>query len=66
MGDPRGDSGRRARGDRPEARQDAGRDDTRARPLTSAMAGRSAYTCPMHPQVEEPGPGPCALCGMAL
>ncbi|TMB09224.1 MAG: copper-translocating P-type ATPase [Deltaproteobacteria bacterium] len=30
------------------------------------MAGRSAYTCPMHPQVEEPGPGACGLCGMAL
>ncbi|MBI1234375.1 MULTISPECIES: heavy metal translocating P-type ATPase [Hyphobacterium] len=24
------------------------------------------YTCPMHPEVRNPGPGPCPLCGMAL
>ncbi len=24
------------------------------------------YTCPMHPQVEQQGPGSCPLCGMAL
>jgi Cu+-exporting ATPase len=24
------------------------------------------YTCPMHPQIREPQPGPCPLCGMAL
>jgi Cu+-exporting ATPase len=24
------------------------------------------YTCPMHPEVREPGPGPCPQCGMAL
>jgi Cu+-exporting ATPase len=26
----------------------------------------AGYTCPMHPQVLQPGPGACPLCGMAL
>ncbi len=26
----------------------------------------TVYTCPMHPEVREPGPGDCPLCGMAL
>jgi len=24
------------------------------------------YTCPMHPQVRQPGPGTCPICGMSL
>jgi Cu+-exporting ATPase len=24
------------------------------------------YTCPMHPQIRQPGPGNCTICGMAL
>src|SRR6187402_3600325 len=24
------------------------------------------YTCPMHPEVEQIGPGSCPICGMAL
>jgi Cu+-exporting ATPase len=24
------------------------------------------YTCPMHPEIVRPGPGPCPICGMAL
>jgi Cu+-exporting ATPase len=24
------------------------------------------YTCPMHPEIRQPGPGSCPLCGMAL
>ncbi|TAK68261.1 MAG: heavy metal translocating P-type ATPase [Actinomycetota bacterium] len=24
------------------------------------------WTCPMHPQIRRPGPGPCPICGMAL
>ncbi|MFN2425439.1 MAG: heavy metal translocating P-type ATPase [Candidatus Binatia bacterium] len=24
------------------------------------------YTCPMHPEIRQVGPGPCPLCGMAL
>jgi len=26
----------------------------------------SGYTCPMHPEIDEPEPGDCAICGMAL
>jgi hypothetical protein len=26
----------------------------------------SVYTCPMHPDVRQPGPGNCPACGMAL
>ena len=27
---------------------------------------RALYTCPMHPQIKQAGPGACPLCGMAL
>ena len=33
----------------------------------AAPAPESAiYTCPMHPQIRQPGPGACPICGMAL
>jgi Cu+-exporting ATPase len=35
------------------------------RPPQSAAAG-TIYTCPMHPQIRQPGPGNCPICGMAL
>jgi P-type Cu+ transporter len=40
----------------------------RGRPtaLTPAPAGTAMYTCPMHPEIRQPGPGTCPLCGMAL
>ncbi|MCC7473828.1 MAG: heavy metal translocating P-type ATPase [Pirellulales bacterium] len=35
--------------------------------LATAAAGSEAiYTCPMHPEVEQVGPGVCPDCGMAL
>jgi Cu+-exporting ATPase len=35
--------------------------------LSPAPAHESAlYTCPMHPEVQQQGPGVCPLCGMAL
>ena len=41
-----------------------------AGPATQAVpngdAGQAEYTCPMHPQVRQRGPGNCPLCGMAL
>jgi len=33
-------------------------------PLGAAYQG--TYTCPMHPEVQQLGPGSCPLCGMAL
>ena len=40
-------------GDRPQA------------PVTAADMERE-YTCPMHPEVRQKGPGACPICGMAL
>jgi P-type Cu+ transporter len=35
------------------------------KPQTEAPAG-TIYTCPMHPQIRQVGPGSCPICGMAL
>jgi Cu+-exporting ATPase len=35
------------------------------RPPPPAPAG-AIYTCPMHPQIRQVGPGTCPICGMAL
>ncbi len=32
----------------------------------SAAGEAAPYTCPMHPEVRQPGPGSCPKCGMAL
>src|SRR3990167_6513853 len=43
-----------------------------AAPLAPATAPKKTvaadveYTCPMHPQVRQMGPGSCPICGMAL
>jgi Cu+-exporting ATPase len=31
-----------------------------------AVAAGAIYTCPMHPEIRQPGPGTCPICGMAL
>jgi P-type Cu+ transporter len=31
-----------------------------------AVPAGTVYTCPMHPEVRQPGPGSCPICGMAL
>jgi Cu+-exporting ATPase len=31
-----------------------------------ATAGGGLWTCPMHPEIQRPGPGSCPICGMAL
>jgi hypothetical protein len=33
---------------------------------TSASSAEADYTCPMHPEVKQKGPGKCPKCGMAL
>lgn len=35
-------------------------------PSIRAVAAAAEYTCPMHPEVRQSGPGPCPKCGMAL
>ncbi len=41
------------------------RDKPGAAPAPAAPAG-AIYTCPMHPEVRQVGPGSCPICGMAL
>jgi P-type Cu+ transporter len=36
-----------------------------ARPIEPVPPG-TIYTCPMHPEIRQPGPGSCPICGMAL
>ena len=35
------------------------------KPIEPVVAG-TIYTCPMHPQIQQIGPGACPICGMAL
>jgi len=35
-------------------------------PATSTSSPEATYTCPMHPEVKQKGPGKCPKCGMAL
>ncbi len=32
----------------------------------AASSGQTIYTCPMHPEIRQDGPGDCPKCGMAL
>jgi len=36
------------------------------RPAPEPMPEGTVYTCPMHPEIEQVGPGDCPICGMAL
>jgi len=36
------------------------------RPQPSSSSNAGEYTCPMHPEVRQQGPGSCPKCGMAL
>src|SRR6185369_15844796 len=38
----------------------------KAAPAAPAAPAGVEYTCPMHPEVRQPGPGSCPKCGMAL
>ncbi|MCA9260988.1 MAG: YHS domain-containing protein, partial [Planctomycetales bacterium] len=46
----------------------AGRPDATSKNIgdSQELGGGTIYTCPMHPEVEEPTPGPCPICGMDL
>src|SRR5689334_21677985 len=39
--------------------------DKRAAPAAAPPEG-AIYTCPMHPEIRQAGPGSCPICGMAL
>ena len=46
---------------------DSGESAVRNEVETSAgKTGAGGYTCPMHPEIRQPGPGSCPKCGMAL
>ncbi|QEX23841.1 copper-translocating P-type ATPase [Hypericibacter adhaerens] len=35
-------------------------------PSSASASQPTIYTCPMHPQIRQPGPGNCPICGMTL
>jgi Cu(I)/Ag(I) efflux system membrane fusion protein len=37
-----------------------------AAPVAGSQQADVTYTCPMHPQIRQPMPGSCPICGMAL
>jgi Cu+-exporting ATPase len=40
---------------------------TKAKPANKTeITGNVIYTCPMHPEIRQPKPGNCPICGMAL
>ncbi len=41
-------------------------DETGAAPPPHDVSADAIYTCPMHPEVRQVGPGSCPICGMAL
>jgi P-type Cu+ transporter len=40
--------------------------DAQRTPPAAAADAEAEYTCPMHPEVRQKGPGSCPICGMAL
>ena len=40
--------------------------DPETSPLAAPPISGVIYTCPMHPEIRQPGPGACPICGMAL
>lgn len=42
------------------------RQDNKQVDSSDSAAGKATYTCPMHPEIRQQGPGDCPKCGMAL
>ncbi len=40
--------------------------ETEAGQAAETVPEGTVYTCPMHPEIRQIGPGPCPICGMAL
>ncbi|QNO25583.1 heavy metal translocating P-type ATPase [Sphingopyxis sp. OPL5] len=38
----------------------------KAEPVAAQASEGAIWTCPMHPEIQRPGPGSCPICGMAL
>ncbi len=36
------------------------------KPAAEDVPAGTVFTCPMHPEIRQTGPGPCPICGMAL
>ncbi|TMJ32326.1 MAG: hypothetical protein E6G88_03360, partial [Alphaproteobacteria bacterium] len=43
-----------------------GREGRSVEPFRAPVPAGTIYTCPMHPQIRQVGPGHCPICGMAL
>ena len=41
-------------------------DPEQVKPVAAAVPEGAIYTCPMHPEIRQVGPGSCPICGMAL
>ena len=50
----------------PEAHEHGSQNPSGVRPFSPHTVDRATYTCPMHPEVRQEGPGSCPKCGMAL
>ena len=40
--------------------------DPQRKPSAAVADPEADYTCPMHPEIRQKGPGSCPICGMAL
>lgn len=49
-----------------KARFETSPDQYLAGPAQDAPGEVAEWTCPMHPEIRRPDPGPCPICGMAL
>ncbi len=45
---------------------EADRTHRSVKPAAVSAGAEVEYTCPMHPEIRQPGPGACPICGMAL
>ena len=49
-----------------EAKPAAYAEGATPKPAATPVPEGTIYTCPMHPQIRQPAPGSCPICGMAL
>jgi Cu+-exporting ATPase len=49
-----------------KAKHDCPHHGAPSKPAAAAADSKAIYTCPMHPEVRQVGPGACPICGMAL